>query len=831
METDVRRPTRAIKLVLLGIPVSARAEHHLCMREISNLVDLADADPIRWGAKAAVLGQLMGAGYNVPPGVVLEAASGDVSERELELLATLASTLDDVPLAVRSSSVNEDLADSSAAGRYRTVLGVRGPAAVKAAAREVLASADFAPMAVLVQQQVDATTAGVAFSANPVSGDTTEALVNAVRGLGDLLVSGDVTPDEWVVTGESARANGGEATAITAGQALEIAHLARRITADRGAPQDIEWAYAGARLFVLQARPITTLVEPVPIAVNPPAGFWLREDMHWSAPSTPLSHSILRTNAPMQRVCERYGTLITGRIETIGGWQYLATLPVGASTSPGKTPPAPPAWLMPVLLPIMLHLMPALRARYRAARRAEREDLPGKVMDRWRDEYAPAQRRRIAELRDVDLSGLSNLEFAGHLRACDGFVNRSLAIHYEVVMANFIGVAEFAEVCRELLDWDIDDALGLVVGTSPASSEPARALARIGQRVRRPDQVQDDLLEYRQTFGSRALSFDLAERTVAEIPGLVEQQFSAQSDSGQDADEDDLARRRDSFLERAHRRLRGEQRARFDRAVERGQRAYALRDDNALYMIDAPIALMRYAALEAGLRMLRAGAIASVDDIFYLRIEEVLDWFEGVSQRIDLEDAGASPDLRDRVRRRRGERAWALAHRGPATYGKHPGRPPSMRWLPRCVRVPAQALAFILGHVAQPDLSVRTEPDGAGELTGVAASAGTYTGPVKVVMSEADFGRVERGDVLVCPSTRPSWAILFPSLGAIITDVGGTLAHPAIVAREHRIPAVVGTGCATSVLRDGQIVTVDGAAGHVRYLPASAELASAVSAG
>jgi phosphoenolpyruvate synthase/pyruvate phosphate dikinase len=85
--------------------------------------------------------------------------------------------------------------------------------------------------------------------------------------------------------------------------------------------------------------------------------------------------------------------------------------------------------------------------------------------------------------------------------------------------------------------------------------------------------------------------------------------------------------------------------------------------------------------------------------------------------------------------------------------------------------------------------------------------------------------------VLVCPSTRPSWAILFPSLGAIITDVGGTLAHPAIVAREHRIPAVVGTGCATSVLRDGQIVTVDGAAGHVRYLPASAELASAVSAG
>jgi pyruvate,water dikinase len=82
-------------------------------------------------------------------------------------------------------------------------------------------------------------------------------------------------------------------------------------------------------------------------------------------------------------------------------------------------------------------------------------------------------------------------------------------------------------------------------------------------------------------------------------------------------------------------------------------------------------------------------------------------------------------------------------------------------------------------------------------------------------MDESEFDKIEPGDVLVCPITSPVWSIIFPSVGALVTDTGGILSHPAIISREYGIPAVVATGKATTTLRDGQVVTVDGGAGTV----------------
>ena len=82
-------------------------------------------------------------------------------------------------------------------------------------------------------------------------------------------------------------------------------------------------------------------------------------------------------------------------------------------------------------------------------------------------------------------------------------------------------------------------------------------------------------------------------------------------------------------------------------------------------------------------------------------------------------------------------------------------------------------------------------------------------------MGEAEFQKVQAGDVLVCPVTSPVWSLFFPSIGALVTETGGVLSHSAIIAREYGIPAVVATGNATAVLREGQTVTVDGARGVV----------------
>lgn len=111
---------------------------------------------------------------------------------------------------------------------------------------------------------------------------------------------------------------------------------------------------------------------------------------------------------------------------------------------------------------------------------------------------------------------------------------------------------------------------------------------------------------------------------------------------------------------------------------------------------------------------------------------------------------------------------------------------------------------------------LRPPQAGGSHLNGIPVAAGTYTGAARVLTGEADFGKLQPGDVLVCPITSPAWSVLFPNVGALVADAGGLMSHSAIIAREFQIPAVVGTGNATSLLRDGQVVTVDGTAGTVQ---------------
>jgi rifampicin phosphotransferase len=289
-------------------------------------------DPAVVGGKAANLALLAAAGVPVPAWIVLPAAAyADAAEPSDALLAEVTDALAhaglaDAVLAVRSSAVGEDAAGASFAGQFETVLGVaasdrhalrRAIATVwaSASAERVLAyrggaSVEPPRMAVILQELVDAEAAGVAFSADPITGDRSIAVVSAVRGLGESLVSGEEDGDSFrirmggveasVVEVRAARQERvlqrhGEATrwveltpadteapAITADEAVAIARAACRIAVSLGAPQDVEWALerggAGAlaavpgpaagpvpppprRLVILQARPITTLPE------------------------------------------------------------------------------------------------------------------------------------------------------------------------------------------------------------------------------------------------------------------------------------------------------------------------------------------------------------------------------------------------------------------------------------------------------------------------------------------------------------------------------------------------------------------------------------------
>ena len=171
-------------------------------------------------------------------------------------------------------------------------------------------------------------------------------------------------------------------------------------------------------------------------------------------------------------------------------------------------------------------------------------------------------------------------------------------------------------------------------------------------------------------------------------------------------------------------------------------------------------------------------------------------------------------DLKDLVDRRKGERAWAIANPGPPFYGEETLPPNSLSFLPEDTRLSIEAMLWSLESIMAVEASKTAQTD-SDRIQGTPVSAGSYAGPVRVVMDESEFSKIEAGDVLVCPITSPVWSVVFPSIGALVTDTGGILSHPAIIAREYRIPAVVATGNATELLRDGQVVTVDGTTGTI----------------
>src|SRR6185312_12026728 len=115
-------------------------------------------------------------------------------------------------------------------------------------------------------------------------------------------------------------------------------------------------------------------------------------------------------------------------------------------------------------------------------------------------------------------------------------------------------------------------------------------------------------------------------------------------------------------------------------------------------------------------------------------------------------------------------------------------------------------------------LTAGQEPD-SNEIKGFAASNGIAEGTARVVKSVEEIGRLQQGDILVCQVTNPTWAPIFQKISAAVSDIGGSMSHAAIVAREYGLPAVVGTGTATSKIKDGQRVRVDGGRGVVTIIP------------
>jgi pyruvate,water dikinase len=750
-----------------------------------SLATLRRGDAPRAGSKAANLGDLLAAGFPVPDGFVVlpDAPGGAPLIAALEsTLAALSDSLSPVrgaegggeggpALAVRSSATAEDLPDASFAGLYDTVLGVRGVEAIAdavARCRDSLSGKRVASyrssmsggrMAVLVQRMVEGDAAGVAFTANPVTGDRDEVVVSAVRGRGDALVSGQQSGERWTVGGAGARLEGqaGPGAVLAPEQAQAIAALARRVEDHFGAPQDIEWALAGGRVHLLQARPMTALPAPVRWQAPLPGG-WMRNFRigEWlPEPVTPLFESWFLERceasfAEAQRAACGWAPPAPRHV-VVNGWYFHS--PLGSGTA---------RLFLTGLLRRPRFSLAFMRAPTHPA--AADRLIAGPHARRWQEVLLPRYRALVAGGAEVLASG-----------------TRPALVELVNEIADFAGEALWSVAMVGGFAWKVEGALARfcrrLAGPLPAGHQVL--LSGLAPPQQPPPHAVQSLDWWRPTVGElvRPESGGRPSRGDVSLGGAPAADLGDRHQR--------LVRQRGEAEAACRAALTGRARRRFDELLALAQRYGVLREEQmAVLTLGWPT--LRAAVGRLGAELARGGTLGTAEDVFFVTRQELAAAL-----------AGQSPSLATAVAGRR--REWE-AHR---------------RLTPPLV---VGRLSPVLGRM----LAGTVEAMRAGApstrpvlLRAMPASPGRATGRVRVIREPAGWDRLQAGEVLVTQTTTPAWTPLFARAAAVVTDGGCIAAHASLVAREYGIPAVVGAGDATARLHDGQLVTVDGSAGVV----------------
>ena len=799
----------------------------------------------------------------------LKTAGADLAlsaEQQQMLDAALGAHPPESLFAVRSSSPEEDLEGSSFAGGYETVLGVTVAGLPEAIRRAFLSCLDVRVaiykrehgfdvtrprIAVVVQRQIASEIAGVGFSVNPISNAYDEAVYSSNWGLGETVVAGLASPDTFVVDKASGeiveRAVGNKETSmwlqpdggtverpdprhdeltLSDEQVLALTEQLQRIEALYEKPMDIEWAVAGGELFLLQARPITTVVQlPAELVTEPGEQRRLYLDITISVqglfePMSVLGTSIIREvmTASSKRV---FGTDLTRDIDSTV--VYLVAGRIYGNISNMLLLVGKKRWTeaFSVMDPVAAAAVAAIEGdQYvpesypkKSAVLGFLNNIPDKAINLIEGRLMPAHarrgcdkkierfRQRLKPLRDADEPMLDLAQQAyGHatqlifdelvplvatarrafskmkdlcepLEGVDGLVDSlDLSLPGNVTVEMGLSLEELAEHLRELdpLPTADDLARGLETRALPASFLQAWAefLDRYGHRG--PGELDAANPRYR----------DEPDMLLAQIAQLCRLEDPA--DGPVAIFERSQGVRHQAFetlTEAIHEHYGWLQTKRFQSLYKVLETLGALRESGK-YFIVMIMDMLRQRALAHGKALHAAGRLDNVQQVFDLEIA-------------DVDRAVAEPELDLRKlaaeRRLESDRLRAVAE------------------LPRVIDS--------RGRIIRPPRPEARE----GELAGQAVSAGQVRGPVKV-LAEPDEKPLLPGDILVARATDPGWTPLFVNAAAIVLEVGGLLQHGALVAREYGKPCVAGVTDATKELRDGTMVEVDGAAGIVRLL-------------
>ena len=818
------------------------------------------------GGKGASLFRLVALGCPVPrffviPAAVMRAhADGRLSPDAAAAAAVLAAWRElggeGAAVAVRSSSVGEDSAEHSFAGVFDTILDVRDAEAVIEAVercwashggaaadayRAARGSGEDAGMAVVVQRMVEATWSGVCFTADPITQALSVTVVNATPGLGENLVSGLTTPEEIRLDTRSGRvierrAPAGQPPPFPADLLTAVVEEATKVADAFGFPQDLEWAFDGDRIQLLQSRPITTLagvwadraLEPWGPEAEPddPARVWTRAyaDEIWTPPVSPLFYDLQNLTG---QIALQLNTLGDKGALPPDVFKYHRAAPYLDAVQLERVYAFQPrlmrsASLLNVLAPERRDAM--MRAPWRWS---------GLLRRTWFCEITHGPRRgflrnhrfldsawapfetAIAPLIATDETALSDAALDRHLGAVWGVAGSigadcGIAVFYyahdlKLLISALLerwcgegealygavsgGLAASATVREADAIWRL---AGLIRAAGPQASEAAAqstwaAFADQADRMMGPT-FRRDFESFLAAHGHRGANYkdpihprwgDDAELLWGQIQAYLGADYVQPSLANTVSEAERNAAQREILAG-----LRGPfapMRRALLKFLFKYNAIYMGHRDGHRFYYDYVWWLLRRVYVEKGRRLTARGLIAEPSDVFFLVRKEIEALGAGA-----LEAATAA----SRIAVRRSE--WQATRRE---------QPPK----------------FLRRGYSPDSEPVGAEGDGL-TLSGTAASAGQVRGRACVIYDVAELGRLEKGDILVTRQTDPAWTPTFARPGGLVLETGGVLAHGASLCREFNVPCVTAVERATSKIGDGDLILLDGGQGVVRIL-------------
>jgi len=748
--------------------------------------------PQKAGEKAATLSDLKRLGYPVPEAWVL--FPGDDPAPLIEFLQPSEAE----PLAVRSSAIGEDSESASAAGQYQTILGITRREELLPAISRCLESYHQASavqyrrdrelpdtsMVVLIQKQIRGAFSGVAFSRDPISRQGSAVLIEALPGDAASVVSGQVTPEgyevqvpdsstsDWVLSDDRIlEVNGSGDTPLRLVQ--QVAFLARRLEEEyHGVPQDVEWTYDGHTLWVLQSRPITTL-----------APIWTRKIAAEVIPGLirPLTWSI---NRPL--TCGVWGKIFTIVLgDRAQGLDFNQTATLHYSRAYFNASLLGQLFRRMGLPAESLEFLTRGAAFSKPPIGSTLRNLPGLLRLVGQELQLEKNFRRDDRRKFAPFLKQASVQPAVELSASHLLERINLILELLEVATFYSIFAPLSAALRKAIlkvdDGQIDN------GDTPevAALRSLQALAVLA----RENLLSNKWINPAETESLSSLNlFKMLDRTVESRDILdrfnqILNRYGYLSEVGTDIAvptwREDPHPVQELFAQFCLNPPPKPSSVRSKAGLV--QRRFSLKG-RVTEVYSRLLAELRWSFVALEADWLKSAILTEPGDIFFLELAEV-------RQAVNL-DQTILDQIPQIIAQRRSslQKDGQLESVSTIVYGDDPPIPVLENW------------------------------QSSQQLQGIGASIGQVEGRIKVLRSLSNVGEIDRETILVVPYTDSGWAPLLARAGGLIAEVGGRLSHGAIVAREYRIPAVMDVQNATNILRDGQLVRIDGQRGTVEIL-------------